>query len=230
MGDGTLLTRRALLLGALAAPSLLGAAPLLDTGSGRGLFSHVAVPRDGAGGSLNLFGGDTGSDLALGPRLTPGHAPQVRMGQPLRFTLRNSNTGEAMTLSTRPGERLTGQQTAQLNRFLRDWRRNEVKPIDGIVLSSLFMISGTFASGAGQVDVRITSGYRSKATNDMLRHKNREVARNSMHIQARAIDFSLAGVSSDALARVARKFCPGGVGRYSTFVHIDSGPKRSWSA
>jgi len=57
----------------------------------------------------------------------------------------------------------------------------------------------------------------------------KKAARNSLHMQARAIDFSLPGVPMKTLSRVARQVCPGGVGTYSTFVHVDSGPQRSWT-
>jgi len=37
-------------------------------------------------------------------------------------------------------------------------------------------------------------------------------------------------VSIPQLSKVAKEICPGGVGTYSSFVHIDSGPKRAWGS
>lgn len=227
----TVVSRRAFCLGLSALPSLGSAAPLIDIGGGSGLFSQTIVQgyANSKRGMLGLFGGD-GPDPAPGTLWTPKKSPVFRAVQPITLALRNSNTNEAMTLAIQPGTTLRSRQINQLNRFLRDWRKNEIKPIDGVVLNSLLEICSAFASGSKPLNVQITSGYRSKATNDMLRRKSRNVARNSLHTQARAIDFSLPDVPVAKLGRLAQQVCSGGVGRYRTFVHIDSGPRRHWSA
>ena len=70
--------------------------------------------------------------------------------------------------------------------------------------------------------MRIHSGYRCPAHN-----QNVGGARNSQHLQGKAADFSIAGVSPAAIAAGVRKLvvtgevAKGGVGKYSTFVHYD---------
>jgi uncharacterized protein YcbK (DUF882 family) len=76
----------------------------------------------------------------------------------------------------------------------------------------------------------VISGYRSPATNDMLRQRTNGVARRSLHMQGRAIDVRLRGLSTEDLRRAALSLRAGGVGYYpdSAFVHLDTGPARAW--
>ena len=62
-----------------------------------------------------------------------------------------------------------------------------------------------------------------------LRLKNSNVATNSFHIRGKAIDFSIEGLSSNQVFELARSCSSGGVGGYSSFVHMDTGPRRSWT-
>jgi uncharacterized protein DUF882 len=83
--------------------------------------------------------------------------------------------------------------------------------------------------GCGRVEV--VSGYRDPKYNRMLKKKGHEVAGQSLHTRAQAVDFRLPGVPTlrlrDYLLR-QRRF---GVGYYadSDFVHLDVGPVRRWS-
>ncbi|MEP1430492.1 MAG: D-Ala-D-Ala carboxypeptidase family metallohydrolase [Rhizobiaceae bacterium] len=73
----------------------------------------------------------------------------------------------------------------------------------------------------------ITSGYRSRAYNRRIRG-----ARNSMHIQCKAADIQVKGVSKRRLARYVRSLPGrGGVGTYcnSKSIHVDVGRKRDWN-
>jgi len=76
----------------------------------------------------------------------------------------------------------------------------------------------------------IISGYRSPQTNKALNKKSRGVAKNSYHMQGKAIDLRLPGVPLRAVRKAALELRMGGVGYYakSDFVHIDSGKVRSW--
>ncbi len=64
-----------------------------------------------------------------------------------------------------------------------------------------------------------------------VRKKGREVARDSQHTKGNAVDIRLPDISPRALSRWIRGKRLGGVGIYRTsgFVHVDSGPIRSWS-
>ena len=73
-------------------------------------------------------------------------------------------------------------------------------------------------------------GYRSPRTNAALRHVTTGVAEHSLHIQGQAIDVRLTSAKTTALRDAAKALGAGGVGYYaeSNFVHIDTGPVRSW--
>ncbi|MGI9374225.1 MAG: YcbK family protein [Hyphomicrobiales bacterium] len=73
----------------------------------------------------------------------------------------------------------------------------------------------------------VTSGYRTRKHNRMIRG-----ARNSMHIQCKAADIQVQGVSKSRLAKYLRSLPGrGGVGTYchTKSVHVDIGRKRDWN-
>jgi uncharacterized protein YcbK (DUF882 family) len=142
----------------------------------------------------------------------------------------NANTGEGLSLDIPASLELGWIQRRRFNHFMRDWREDQVKRIDPSVVQDFLEICRAFTTPGNPSDVRINSGYRSQRTNEMLRQRSRNVAINSLHVEGRAIDFTLPGVSQRQLGAVANDICRGGVGTYNTFVHIDSGSNRRWSA
>lgn len=73
----------------------------------------------------------------------------------------------------------------------------------------------------------VTSGYRTKRHNRLIRG-----ARNSLHVQCKAADIQIKGVSKRRLAKYLRSLPGrGGVGTYchTKSVHIDIGKKRDWN-
>jgi uncharacterized protein YcbK (DUF882 family) len=113
----------------------------------------------------------------------------------------------------------------QINYFLRCHYTNEVKPIDIGVLDLLCDIKDRIGRSR---KITIISGYRSPLYNRLLRRYGRHVSKNSMHLEGRAIDFTIEGVSKRRLVRIARSFKSGGVGKYRNFIHIDTGKVRYW--
>jgi uncharacterized protein YcbK (DUF882 family) len=74
--------------------------------------------------------------------------------------------------------------------------------------------------------VLVTSGYRNPGAN-----RRAGGARHSMHIQCKAADIQIEGVSKWDLAKYLRSVAGrGGVGTYcrTNSVHIDTGPERDW--
>jgi len=114
-----------------------------------------------------------------------------------------------------------------LQHLLRDHRNNAQHPMD----TGLYDLLADLAERAG-VDPRfqIISGYRSPQTNAALHEASSGVAVRSMHLEGRAIDVRLRGVSCEKLAQLALAQSQGGVGYYrrSDFVHVDTGRVRSW--
>jgi hypothetical protein len=88
----------------------------------------------------------------------------------------------------------------------------------------------TTAAKFDALRVDIVSGYRNAKYNLGLAKKGREVSRDSQHTRSQAIDFSLPGVDTERVYRYLPKVHPGGVGFYpvSSFVHVDTGKRRTW--
>jgi uncharacterized protein YcbK (DUF882 family) len=64
----------------------------------------------------------------------------------------------------------------------------------------------------------------------MLARRSNGVAKNSYHVKGMAIDLRLPDRGLKDLRNAARTLAGGGVGYYpkSDFVHMDTGPVRSW--
>ncbi|WP_421857244.1 DUF882 domain-containing protein [Oricola sp.] len=117
----------------------------------------------------------------------------------------------------------------KLNRFLRDWRRNEPTKMD----PKLFDVLWEAYQLVGARDyIHVVSAYRSPATNEMLRRTRGGQAKKSQHTVGKAIDFYIPGVKLAKLREVGFKLQGGGVGYYpksgSPFVHFDTGNVRAW--
>jgi len=116
----------------------------------------------------------------------------------------------------------------QLDLLLRDYRANVAFRIDINVLDFLY---GIYAALDTNERIQILSGYRTQSTNAMLMKNNENVARNSLHMQGKAIDFNIPGRTTIELKTAAHELRKGGVGYYPSadFIHIDSGPVREWT-
>ena len=116
---------------------------------------------------------------------------------------------------------IKNKDVEEFNWLLRDLKAGESIPIDVDLLEIAARIQEYYA-GAPLI---IKSGYRTAKTNASIRG----AARKSLHIQGRAVDFSIEGVPTSKLVAAAQAFGAGGVGYYRRgFVHIDTGPKRYW--
>ena len=115
----------------------------------------------------------------------------------------------------------------EIDFLMRDWRRNEVKPID---LRTVDILAASHSMLDTAEPFRLMSGYRSAKTNAMLRRQSRSVSKNSLHITGQAADVRLGTRSVRQLAKAAQTCKSGGVGKYSrsNFVHLDCGPVRLW--
>lgn len=117
----------------------------------------------------------------------------------------------------------------KLNRALRDWRRNEPTKMDPRLFDLIWEVNKKVGN-TGYINV--IGGYRSPATNSMLRKRSNGVAEKSMHIRGKAMDFFIPGVSLKTLRYTGLRMQIGGVGYYPTsgspFVHMDVGNVRHW--
>ncbi len=142
-----------------------------------------------------------------------------------------THTGERATVTFKRDGKFDPNGLAQINRFLRDWRRNEPARMDPRLLDLVWEVYQR--SGANGY-INIVSAYRSPATNTMLRGRSRNtgVAKNSQHMLGKAMDFYIPGVKLAKLRAIAMQMQIGGVGYYPTsgspFVHLDVGRVRAW--
>ncbi len=137
----------------------------------------------------------------------------------------HTHTGETLDVVLDP-KNINNQTVRRVSRFLRDFRTSEIHAIDPHLLYLLCRIKK--ASGGGIIEV--ISGYRSPATNAILRKRSSGVAKKSLHMQGRAIDIRLSNLQTRKLKDIACSLELGGVGYYpkSDFVHIDTGRIRFW--
>ncbi len=169
----------------------------------------------------------TGSGLVLAACYTPGISQASRYDKPRVLNLNNLHTGETLETCYFNGHRYVRSELERLNHISRDFRRNEIHPMDKVLFDQLTHIQTLLGT---QSQVQIISGYRSPQTNAMLRSKSNGVAKKSYHMQGRAFDFYLEDVPLKKVHQAAMKLKAGGVGYYpkSGFVHIDTGPVRHW--
>jgi uncharacterized protein YcbK (DUF882 family) len=139
------------------------------------------------------------------------------------------HTGERAEITFKKNGRYVQSGLNKLNRFLRDWRRNEPTKMD----PQLFDIIWEAYQMSGARDyIHVVSAYRSPATNEMLRRTRGGQAKKSQHMLGKAMDFYIPGVKLSKLREIGFKLQGGGVGYYpksgSPFVHFDTGSVRAW--
>lgn len=115
-----------------------------------------------------------------------------------------------------------------IDRLMRDHNNDEVADIDPALID---LLAGLRTKVGFAQPIQVTSGYRSPRSNAAARRGNRHVARNSYHMQGKAVDIRVPGFNLSRLRRAAIELKAGGVGTYPNagFLHLDVGPVRVWS-
>ncbi|HKV55038.1 MAG TPA: YcbK family protein [Candidatus Binataceae bacterium] len=153
--------------------------------------------------------------------------PRAQSMRPRALSVYNIHTGENLKTVYFENGAYVPEALREVNYFFRDFRANEVKPIDPHLLDLLHQIHAALDTGE---PFTLISGYRSAATNAMLASHSEGVARHSMHIEGRASDINVPGRQLSLVQRAALMLRGGGVGYYprSDFVHVDTGRVRRW--
>ena len=112
-------------------------------------------------------------------------------------------------------------------RLLRDFRTDEIHPIDPRVLDVLCDVRDALGSGD---EYHVVCGDRSTAASEATLRAGRGVARHSCHLSGKAIDVFLPSRSLRELREAALALGSGGVGYHprAGFVHVGAGPVRTW--
>jgi uncharacterized protein YcbK (DUF882 family) len=162
--------------------------------------------------------------------VTPGFTPPVEAaGQTRTLKLYFIHTQEKASITFKRNGRYDAKGLQEINRFLRDWRRNEPTKMDPRLLDLVWEV---YQKSGSRDYIHVVSAYRSPATNGMLRSRSKAVAKHSQHMLGKAMDFYLPDVKLKTLREIGMKFQVGGVGYYPTsgspFVHMDVGGVRAW--
>jgi uncharacterized protein YcbK (DUF882 family) len=208
------LTRRALLGGALAAAAV-------------SLASPAAAER--AQSAQPLLAGPLWR--AAPPRRPPPPAceppPALQWPQGVtehRLLLRNAATDEVFDGVIWHDCRFDRTALARLNQVMRDTHADCETECD----VRLFELLACVQAHVG-APLIVLSGFRTPKTNAVLALGDPHVAPNSFHMRGMAADICAPGVAPHELADAARTAGAGGIGTGATFVHLDTGPVRSWT-
>jgi uncharacterized protein YcbK (DUF882 family) len=153
---------------------------------------------------------------------------RASLAGPRELAMVHTHTHEQIDLVFAHSERYVPEALSSLNRFLRDHYTGDIGPIDPGVFDLLHRVQQVLGS---RRSFEVISGYRCPTTNTRLRETRAGgVAKHSLHMEGRAIDVRLPGVSLADLRDAALSLRAGGVGFYprDQFVHLDTGRVRSW--
>jgi uncharacterized protein YcbK (DUF882 family) len=172
-----------------------------------------------------LLGAVAASALAGAAEAAPRRsAPQPRRAGPAarRLQLRHAHTGARFAGPYHDGRTPDPSAMAELSIVLADSRTGAVRPFDPHAIDVLWEVAQK-AGAAGEL--LIYSGYRTPETNALV-----DGAGDSQHLRAAALDVHMPAERLAGFGETALRLGRGGVGIYAQrgFVHLDSGPVRSW--
>jgi uncharacterized protein YcbK (DUF882 family) len=178
----------------------------------RDLFAFAAVAAAGA----------VAAPFFPAPAIALPSAPYKRA-----LAFRNLRTGDALDLVYWAEGRYLPDAMQRIAHVMRDGRTDETHAIDHRLIDLMARLRASLRSAE---PLQVVCGYRSPATNEMLRETTEGVAANSLHVVGEAVDLRVHGRALAAVHRAALSMKAGGVGYYprSNFVHIDVGPVRRW--
>jgi uncharacterized protein YcbK (DUF882 family) len=144
-----------------------------------------------------------------------------------RLALFNPHTGEHFNDVYWSDGAYVDNSLRNINWLMRDFHRDEVAPIDAELLDLLQRLGARLGTNK---PFTVLSGYRSLATNRLLRHEGVAAATNSEHLRGKAADIRIDGITLTRLHAAALSLKAGGVGMYprDDFIHVDVGPVREW--
>lgn len=172
--------------------------------------------KNAVGASLIGFGFPHLAEAAI--KRLPGHKT---------LAFENIATGDTLKLTYFERGSYLEDALREIDHVFRDSHTGDTHPIDTALLDQLYDLKLLLGI---RRPYHIVSAYRSPFTNALLRKRSGGVAKNSFHMQGRAIDIRIEGVSTQTIRQAALSMRRGGVGYYphSDFVHVDTGPFRTW--
>ena len=143
------------------------------------------------------------------------------------LSLEHHHTGDSLSITYYENGRYIDGALAEIDHFFRDYHNNLVHHVDPALLDQLHDVK--LLLGIKQ-PFHIVSAYRSPETNANLRRHQRGVAKHSLHMEGKAVDIRIEGISVKTIRDAALTLQRGGVGYYplENFVHLDTGEQRTW--
>ena len=157
--------------------------------------------------------------------------PSQAAGETRSLKLYFIHTGEKAVITYKRNGKYDPRGLEQMNRFLRDWRKNQPTKMDPRLFDLIWEV---YRQSGSKDYINVICGFRSPGTNAMLkgRSRNSGVAEKSQHMLGKAMDFFIPDVKLATLRGIGMKMQVGGVGFYpksgSPFVHMDVGGVRAW--
>lgn len=144
-----------------------------------------------------------------------------------QLRLANVHTGEILDVVYWADGKYINDHVGQLNYFMRDHHAREAARMDRRLYDSLYRLQRNIGTDSR---IHVLSAFRTSATNEALRKRLKDVAKNSYHMKGRAVDLYIPGVDAKIIQNEARQLGMGGVGYYTKrhFVHLDTGRPRFW--
>jgi len=144
-----------------------------------------------------------------------------------RIRLANAHTWEKLDIVYWADGDYIPEAMDEISHLMRDHRANRSKAMDAGLIDQLHVLVDALGT---RERVHVLSGYRTPETNAALRKRSNGVAKYSLHMEAKAMDFNIPGITAKNIRNAAVAMKAGGVGYYASsgFVHIDTGRVRSW--
>jgi uncharacterized protein YcbK (DUF882 family) len=206
----------------------------LLTAGAAGLGALVTTPANAAVSALmcppkvGVFGGGGsgfGEDDLLGDEIdyseaVPDDGPGVR-----RLKIYRPRYNEWFDRPYVENGQYVTEALAEFSYLARDSKTGKHMPYDPKNIDNIWTVWKKLDTSS---HFSMTSGYRSPEHNATLKG----AATGSYHMKGKAADLVLQGRSVSQVYAAARSLNAGGVGKYTSdgFVHIDSGPIRTWGS
>lgn len=155
-------------------------------------------------------------------------ADRGRMTSHRALAFQNPHTGDKLNLTYFEKGRYLTDALEEISFLLRDYRTDDVHPIDPELLDQLHDLKQMLGL---QQPFGVICGYRSPLTNAKLHAEHTGVANNSFHMHGRAVDIRVERFDLRRIHNAALAMHRGGVGYYpeSNFIHLDTGTFRTWT-
>lgn len=144
------------------------------------------------------------------------------------LTFYHTHTNKELHIVYKMGKKYVNDALHTLNSYMRDPNTGDICRMDPKLYDILFLLHQRLGSNE---PIQIVSAYRSPQTNRQMRRSgHRGVAKRSLHMEGRAIDFRMPDIRLKSVRNAAIAARLGGVGYYphDNFVHVDTGVVRHW--